>query len=95
LKGWRTLVAVREGNVLVNPTGTPVLATGGTGDVLTGAIAAFVARGLPPWRAAAGAAYVHGLAGRRCEERMGEGTTAGDVAEALAEVIREEQEAWR
>ncbi|MDQ4006007.1 MAG: NAD(P)H-hydrate dehydratase [Actinomycetota bacterium] len=96
LKGWRTLVCGPEGRVKVNATGTPILATAGTGDVLSGMITALVARAgerEPPDprrmdEAAIGGAHVHGLAGRLAGERYGEGTTASDVAEALAEVIR-------
>ena len=64
LKGPRTRGrAPRTAGVVVNPTGGPALATAGTGDVLTGTIAALLARGLAPADAAAAGAYVHGLAG--------------------------------
>jgi hydroxyethylthiazole kinase-like uncharacterized protein yjeF len=89
LKGSRTVIAEPGGSVRVNPTGGPFLATGGTGDVLTGVIAAFLARGLEPFDAASGAAYVHGLAGALAAERNGEGTTAGDVSDHIAEAIVE------
>ena len=89
LKGTRTLVANPEGEVRICATGGPVLATGGTGDVLTGVIAAFLARGLAPMDAAAGAAYVHGVAGSLAAARSGEGTTAGDVLEQLAPAVLE------
>ena len=88
LKGSRTVIASPDGEARVNPTGTPVLATGGTGDVLTGAIGAFLARGLSPLDAATAAAYVHGRAGRLAGQRTGEGTMAGDVALALSEAVR-------
>lgn len=92
LKGSRTLVAEPDGSIRVNPTGGPFLATGGTGDVLTGMVAGMLARGLAPADAASAAAYVHGVAGSMAAEVAGEGTTAGDVlsrvAEALAEVRR-------
>jgi ADP-dependent NAD(P)H-hydrate dehydratase / NAD(P)H-hydrate epimerase len=83
LKGSRTVVAAPEGRVLVNPTGGPSLATGGTGDVLTGMIAALVARGADPWLAAGAAAYVHGTAGRLAGADLGDGTTAGDVLDRV------------
>jgi NAD(P)H-hydrate repair Nnr-like enzyme with NAD(P)H-hydrate dehydratase domain len=57
------------------------LATAGTGDVLSGAIGAFVARGLDPWHAGALAAHVHG---RAAELGPPEGLVAGDVADLLA-----------
>lgn len=88
LKGPRTLVALPGGEVRINPTGSPALATGGTGDVLTGAIAALVARGLPPADASSVAAYLHGLAGELAEASRGEGTTALDVARQLPEAAR-------
>jgi NAD(P)H-hydrate epimerase len=88
LKGPHTLVALAEGRVRVNPTGGPELATGGSGDVLTGAIAALLARGLEPADAAAAAAYVHGLAGEIAGRWTGEGTMASDIADALPEAAR-------
>jgi NAD(P)H-hydrate epimerase len=87
LKGPRTLVAAPDGRVYVNPTGGPALATGGTGDVLTGTIAAMLARGLVPQYAAAAGAYVHGLAGDLAAEVTGEGTVASDVATFLPDAV--------
>jgi ADP-dependent NAD(P)H-hydrate dehydratase / NAD(P)H-hydrate epimerase len=87
LKGPRTLVASPEGRVYVNPTGGPSLATGGTGDVLSGTIAAMLARGLAPQYAAAAGAYVHGLAGDLGAELTGEGTVASDVASLLPDAL--------
>ncbi|MGH2692397.1 MAG: NAD(P)H-hydrate dehydratase [Actinomycetota bacterium] len=83
LKGPHTLVARPGGEVRVNTTGGPVLATAGTGDVLTGAIAALLARGLDPADAASAAAYVHGIAGEMAGRISGEGTLASDVARLL------------
>jgi hydroxyethylthiazole kinase-like uncharacterized protein yjeF len=88
LKGPRSLVALPEGEVRVNPTGTPALATGGTGDVLTGAVAAYLARGLSPADAATVAVYLHGLAGEIAAEDLDEGAVAGDVVDALPEAVR-------
>jgi NAD(P)H-hydrate epimerase len=62
LKGPTSVVAAPDGRVLVNRTGTADLATAGSGDVLTGMIAAFCARGVEPLEAAAAAAFVHGRA---------------------------------
>ncbi|QFG23955.1 NAD(P)H-hydrate dehydratase [Actinomadura sp. WMMB 499] len=64
LKGSTTLVAEQDRPVRVNPTGTPRLATAGTGDVLSGLIGALLAGGTSALDAAAGGAYLHGLAGR-------------------------------
>ena len=87
LKGSRTVIAGPGSLTLVNPTGGAYLATGGTGDVLTGAIAAFLARGLEPMEAAASAAFVHGLAGRMAATRLGEGVVASDVAAHLPAAV--------
>ncbi len=87
LKGTRTLVGEPGGRVRVNPTGSSALSTGGTGDVLTGALAAFLARGLSPADAAVAAAYVHGAAGRLAGEDLGEGAVASDVMERLPKAI--------
>lgn len=81
LKGFRTLTANASGRVVVNPTGGPELATAGTGDVLTGIIAALLAAGLGPFEAAWTGAYVHGVAGSiAAEGRDPSGVVAGDVA---------------
>ena len=64
LKGNATVVADPDGRVFVNPTGTPWLATAGSGDVLSGLIASLLAAGLEPGPAAAVGAYVHGVAGQ-------------------------------
>jgi hydroxyethylthiazole kinase-like uncharacterized protein yjeF len=68
LKGDRTIVATPAGEVWANPTGSPALATAGSGDVLAGLLGSLLAAGLPPERAAVAAAYAHGLAGRRAAE---------------------------
>jgi ADP-dependent NAD(P)H-hydrate dehydratase / NAD(P)H-hydrate epimerase len=93
LKGSRTVVAAPDGRVLINPTGTPFLATGGTGDVLTGTVAALIARGADPLPAAGAAAYVHGIAGQLAGRDLGDGTTAGDVLERLPAAFVEVLEA--
>jgi hydroxyethylthiazole kinase-like uncharacterized protein yjeF len=86
LKGDRTVVASPSGDAWVNPTGTPALATGGTGDVLAGLLGSLLAARLSAQRAAVAAAYVHGLAGREAA-RHGP-VTAPDVVDALRPVIR-------
>nr|BFE86227.1 bifunctional ADP-dependent NAD(P)H-hydrate dehydratase/NAD(P)H-hydrate epimerase [Planobispora longispora] len=82
LKGSTTLVAEEGRPVRVNPTGSPWLATGGTGDVLAGLAGALLAAGLDCYDAASCAAYLHGIAGRHGP------VAAGDVARALPEVMR-------
>jgi NAD(P)H-hydrate repair Nnr-like enzyme with NAD(P)H-hydrate dehydratase domain len=74
-------VGTPEGRAYVNLTGTPALATAGTGDVLAGLLGSLLAAGLPPERAALAAAYTHGLAGRYAAESGP--VTAVDVADAL------------
>ncbi len=81
LKGDRTIVATPAGAVWANPTGSPALATAGSGDVLAGLLGSLLAGGLPPERAAVAAAYAHGLAGRRAAE--GGPVNAPHVADAL------------
>ena len=86
LKGAGTIVAAPDGRVAVNAGGSPALATAGTGDVLTGAVAAFLAKGVEPFAAAAAAVAAHARAGEIA--RRGDGTIASDVLEALPEAIR-------
>ena len=73
LKGYRTLLAFPDGRVWINPTGSPAMATGGTGDILTGLIAGFLAQ-FPrqPEQAIAAAVYLHGLAGEIGAKEIGE-----------------------
>jgi len=87
LKGTRSVIAAPGGQVRINPTGSPVLATAGTGDVLTGVIGGLLARGLDPLDAAAAGAYVHGLAGILAGRAAGEGTVAGDVVARLPQAV--------
>jgi NAD(P)H-hydrate epimerase len=84
LKGRTTLIASRDATH-VNPTGSSALATAGTGDVLTGAIATLLAQGLAPVDAARAGAYWHGRAGHVALEHRHRGVIARDVADALGE----------
>ena len=79
LKGYRTVVAAPSGEVVICPTGGAELATAGTGDVLTGVVAALIAGGLDPFSAAWCAVWLHGEAG----DRVRSGAVAWDVAEAI------------
>ncbi len=80
LKGHRTLIADPEGGVYVNPTGNPGMATGGSGDVLTGLIGALLAQGLEALAAAQLGAFVHGMAGDSAAATVGERSlAAGDL----------------
>jgi NAD(P)H-hydrate epimerase len=87
VKGTRTVIATPDGRARINPTGSPALATAGTGDVLTGAIGGLLARGIEPFGAAWAGAYLHGLAGILAGSDSGDGTLAGDVAENLPEAV--------
>ncbi len=84
LKGADTIVAAPGEGVLVSLAQAPGLATAGTGDVLTGIVAAFLAKGLEPRQAAAAAATAHGLAARSLPQR---GLVASDVIAALPRVL--------
>ena len=73
LKGHRSLVAAPSGRVHVNPTGNPGMATGGSGDVLTGLLAGLLAQGIETTAACKLAVYLHGLAGDLAAQEVGEG----------------------
>ena len=83
-KGARTVIAGGKGWTLVNPTGTSGLASGGAGDVLTGAVGALLAQGLPAREAAAAGAWLHGRAAERAGERFVGAVPAGSLVEELA-----------
>jgi ADP-dependent NAD(P)H-hydrate dehydratase / NAD(P)H-hydrate epimerase len=85
LKGDDTLIAEPAGRVAVSPGASPALATAGTGDVLTGVIAALLAQGLEAFTAAAAGVWLHAQAGRQAARRVGcpEGVIATDVISAL------------
>ncbi len=88
LKGAPTVVSQREGRCFINTTGSSGLATGGTGDVLSGAVGGFLAQGIDPFAAALCGAYYHGLAGDIAAGRMGKrGMIAGDVMDSLAHAL--------
>jgi hydroxyethylthiazole kinase-like uncharacterized protein yjeF len=87
LKGSTTVVARPDGRVRVNPTGTPALATAGSGDVLAGLCGALLAGGLDPFDAGSVGAWLHGLAGRLAAGG-GRSISAGDVLDALPEAFR-------
>lgn len=89
LKGHRTVVADPGGALSFNASGNPGMASGGTGDVLTGAIGAFLSRGLGARDAARLGVFAHGDAGDRAAEVRGqEGMIATDLLEALPEALR-------
>jgi NAD(P)H-hydrate epimerase len=90
LKGHRTLIATPDEKVFINPTGNPGMATGGTGDVLTGMIAAWLAQLLDAEGACRLAVFLHGMAGDLAEADEGEvAMTSTDVAGHLGDAILE------
>jgi NAD(P)H-hydrate epimerase len=89
LKGVPTVTALPSGQALINSTGNSGLATGGTGDVLTGLIAGLIAQGMAPEDAAPAGVYLHGLAADWLKGRLGErGMIAGDLLRALPRVLK-------
>ena len=87
LKGTGTVVTDGR-RYYVNTTGNPGMATGGTGDVLTGVIAALIAQKLPAFEAAQLGVFVHGLAGDIARDQNGEiGMIAGDIVDALPDAF--------
>jgi len=88
LKGYRTVISSPDGEVYVNSTGNPGMASGGTGDVLTGMIAGLVAQRLPLNDALILGVYLHGLAGDLASEQMGENYLAAtDILDFLPEAL--------
>ena len=70
LKGHKTVIAAPDHSVMINMTGNPGMACAGSGDVLTGMIASFMAQGMDPFHAAMCGVYLHGLAGDRAAARL-------------------------
>jgi NAD(P)H-hydrate epimerase len=90
LKGAYTVVAADDGRAAVNPYANPGLASGGTGDVLAGAVAGLMAQGLAPFEAACCGAYLHGAAAEGLRRDFGDaGILAGDLLPELPRTVRE------
>ena len=88
LKGVPTVVADAEGRSFINSTGNPSMAKAGSGDVLTGMIAAFMAQGLIPVDAANLGVYMHGMAGDLAAARLGlHSVLASDIIVAIPEAF--------
>jgi NAD(P)H-hydrate epimerase len=88
LKGHRTIIATPDGRVCINPTGNPGMATAGTGDVLTGMIAAWLAQLLDAESACRLAVFLHGAAGDLAEVKQGQvSMVATDVLRLLGETL--------
>ncbi|MFZ2054002.1 MAG: NAD(P)H-hydrate dehydratase [Candidatus Aminicenantales bacterium] len=89
LKGYRTLTCPPDGRIFINPTGNPGMATGGSGDVLSGMIAGFLMQEKDPLHAALAAVYLHGLSGDLAAEKIGErALVAGDIIRFLPRAAR-------
>lgn len=92
LKGHNTIIAAPDGRYAINPHDSVALATAGSGDVLSGVIAAFAAQGLEAFDAACMGVLAHGLAGERLAEEKGPmAAIASDIIDAVGAVLHE----WR
>lgn len=90
LKGRYTKLVRPDGKVYINSSGTPAMATAGSGDVLTGVMTALMAQGYKPEVSAILAAFIHGKAGEIAESKEGSyGTTAADIANAVGQAIQQ------
>lgn len=89
LKGDDTIVAEPEGRVAISRGNAPALATAGTGDVLSGVLGAFLARGMAPFEAASAAVFTHAAAGRAAARTLNgpDGVIASDVIDELARTL--------
>jgi NAD(P)H-hydrate epimerase len=88
LKGHRTITALPDGSAYINTTGSPALAKGGSGDVLSGVLAALIGQGFPIKDACLAAVYLHGLAGEIAAGRLGEySVTPDDIIGALPQAF--------
>lgn len=89
LKGARSIIADPDGNVYINPTGNPGMATAGAGDVLSGIIGGLLAQGVPPVDAAVAGAYIHGRSGDLAAEELGMASVmAGDLVDTIPDALR-------
>lgn len=90
LKGANTLICDPGGEIFVNPTGTPGMAKGGSGDVLTGLLAGLLARGYDPLGASLLGVYLHGIAGEKAADFFGaEAMNSGDLIDFLGDAFNE------
>ncbi|MGK5023226.1 NAD(P)H-hydrate dehydratase [Janthinobacterium sp. RB2R34] len=89
LKGSGTVIAAQDGSVVINNTGSPALATAGTGDVLAGLCGSLLAQGWPEWEAALGAVWLHGAAADALVASGAGpiGLTAGELIPAIRKLI--------
>jgi NAD(P)H-hydrate epimerase len=96
LKGHRTLMATPDGRIFVNPTGNPGMATGGSGDVLSGLIGSLMVQAKDVLSAVRAAVYVHGLSGDLAAAKLGEKPLiAGDLVRFLPAAVKSLEDAAR
>jgi NAD(P)H-hydrate epimerase len=89
LKGHRSLIATPKGEVFINPTGNPGMASGGTGDVLTGMIGGLICQGFDILPSLQMAVYLHGLAGDEMAQELGEKSLiARDIIEKIPALLQ-------
>lgn len=89
LKGANTVIVSPQGKIAISTFANPALATAGTGDVLSGMIAGFMAQGLTSFNAACVGVYIHGLAGKQLRKKIGDsGLLASDLLLVLPQVIK-------
>ena len=90
LKGANTVVAAKDGRAFINPTGNPGMAKGGSGDILAGMIAAFVAQGISPEKSSCCGVYIHGSAGDRAAKKLSQyGMIPTDMLMEVPQIFRE------
>lgn len=90
LKGYRSLIGTYDGELYVNPTGNPGMATAGSGDVLAGVIAGLIAQGVKPKLAGLAGTFLHGLAGDLAANEMGEkGLISSDFVRYIPKALHE------
>ena len=90
LKGAHTVIAAADGRARLSPFANPLLATAGSGDVLSGIIAGYIAQGVSPFEAACLGVYVHAAVGEACRADLGtSGLLAGEIATRLPGVVRD------
>ena len=93
LKGANTIIGDPKGDFYINTTGNPGMASGGSGDVLTGMIVSFLGQGMSPLDATISSVYIHGLAGDMCAKTVGEySLTASDIIGKIGKVIKDLEE---
>ena len=95
LKGKNTVISNANGEYFINESGTPAMATGGSGDMLCGIIAALIGDGFAPFDATKAGAFIHGLSGEKSEkEYSAHSTTPTTMIKMLSEIYKEIELGW-